>query len=58
MSRILKFILDSQEYVQSVKKNKDRLESPRKYVSGISRPQKRDQTEKYNGKYFGLFPKF
>jgi hypothetical protein len=57
MSRILKFILDSQEYVQSVKK-KNRLESPRKYVSGISRPQKRDQTEKYNGKYLGLFPKF
>ena len=27
-------------------------------LSGISRPQKRDQTEKYNDKYFGLFAKF
>ena len=39
-------------------KNENRLESPLDFVSGISRPQKRDQTEKYNGKYFGLFPIF
>ena len=31
---------------------------PLDFVSGISRPQKRDQTEKYNEKYFGLFEKF
>ena len=36
------------EYVQSVKKNEIRLESPLDFVSGISRPQKRDQTLKYN----------
>ena len=27
-------------------------------LPGISRPQKRDQTEIYNEKYFELFPKF
>ena len=46
------------EYVQSVKKNGTRLESPLDFVSGISRPQKRDQTLKYNEKYFGLFENF
>ena len=46
------------EYVQSVKKNKIRLESPLDFVSSISRPQERDQTLKYNEKYFGLFLNF
>ena len=53
----MKFILDSLEYVQSVKKNRTRREPPLDFVSGISRPQKRDQTLKYNEKYFGFFGK-
>ena len=58
MSRILKFILVSLESVQIFNKIGTRREPPLDFVSGISRPQKRDQTLKYNEKYFGLFGNF
>ena len=42
------------ESVQIRKKIGIRLEPPLNFVSGISRPQKRDQTDVYNEKYFDL----
>ena len=54
---ILRLLLVSPGSLQ-IQKNLARQIRMSLRLSGISRPQKRDQTEKYNEKYFGLFEKF
>ena len=54
VSRILKFVWKVYGFKKKIESGRG---SPLDFVCGISRPQKRDQTEKYN-EDFGLFENF